>query len=165
MEEDAAEEIGGILNGMGDGSAEVEATGISGILTATTVLDPVTVSRGIREMLADEPWTIRYCLRVIPIQEVVRTELSEITRAATELSRLIPEDATYMVLVEKRNTSISSREIISDVARTIKNSVSLEHPDRIVLIEILGATTGISVIRGADIFSAEKTRRSRTAPG
>lgn len=159
MEKDAMEELTSILKMMGDDSPMMRVTDMSGIVTVTTTISPIKVSNNIREMLIDEPWTVRYCMRVIPIQRMIKTELDTITGIAVELSRQIPEDATYKILVEKRNTKLSSRDIIAAIADCIRNKVSLEHPGRIILIEILGEITGISVLQSADIFSAEKTRR------
>ncbi|MBT4299264.1 MAG: RNA methyltransferase, partial [Nitrosopumilus sp.] len=42
----------------------------------------------------------------------------------------------------------------------IKNKVSLDFPDKIILIEILGIITGISILKKSDILSLEKTKRS-----
>ena len=43
-------------------------------------------------MILDEPWSIRYCLRIIPIQKVVETEIQEIEKyAVTEISNQITE--------------------------------------------------------------------------
>ena len=161
MEEEAAGEIERILDVMGDGSPHVSITDMSGILTAKTALEPVSISRGISQMLADEPWSVRYCLRVIPIQRTVKAEPGAITDAAIEMAgRLVQKDATYRITVEKRNTSISSSDIISEIARGVENKVSLEHADAIILVEILGGIAGISVLHGSDIFSAERVRRS-----
>lgn len=159
MERDAIEEMTGILETMGDNSPAMSITDMSGIITADTTINPVTVSNGIREMLIDEPWTVRYCMRVIPIQRTTRTELEAIADAAVELSGQMPKDATYKIIVERRNTKLSSKEIISAIADHIRNKVSLEHPDRIILIEILEEITGVSMLQSTDIFSAEKTRR------
>ena len=45
---------------------------MSGILTAEKKLEPIEVVKQIPEMLLDEPWSIRYCLRIIPIQKINR---------------------------------------------------------------------------------------------
>ena len=54
---------------------------MSGILTCQTKLSPIETVRKLREMLLDEPWSIRYCLRIIPIQNTVKTTISEIEAA------------------------------------------------------------------------------------
>ena len=162
-EPDAQEELEDILSGLGDPGAEVSITGMSGILTATTALEPVSAVGRIREMILDEPWSVRHCLRIVPVQRVVRTDLGEIEAAAKEMYRRAcgQGTASYRISVEKRNSDLSSREIISRVAGCIKDRVSLESPDRIILVEILGGVTGISVLLdGSDVLSVEKTKRS-----
>lgn len=163
-EEDAADELARMLESMGDDSPDITVTPMSGIITARTEVEPASVPAKFRETLEDEPWSIRYCLRIIPVFETVETDIGEIVDAATAMAlQKIPGDATYRVTVEKRNTGVSGSEIISRVARGIGNPVSLEHADATILIEILGGTTGISVLGDSEIFSAEKTRRGMNA--
>ena len=57
---------------------------MSGILTAETKLDPTQVVRKIKEMFLDEPWSIRYCLRIIPIQKTIETKIEEIERIVVQ---------------------------------------------------------------------------------
>ena len=76
------------------------------------------------------------------------------------MSKQILDDETYRISIEKRNSDLSSKEIITKIANQIKNKVSLEFPDRIVLIEILGNKTGISILKKSDVLSIEKTKRS-----
>ena len=71
-------------------------------------------------------------------------------------SEQISEGETYRISIEKRNSNLSSQEIISKIANKIKNKVSLEFPDKIVLIEILGNKTGISILEKSDVLSVEK---------
>jgi tRNA acetyltransferase TAN1 len=113
-----------------------------------------------KETLLDEPWSIRYCLRVIPIQKVVETNIEEIEKTISSMSDQIEEKESYRILIEKRNSDISSKEIITKIANGIKNKVSLDFPDKIILIEILGIVTGISILKKSDILSLEKTKRS-----
>ena len=37
-------------------------------------------------MVLDEPWSIRYCLRIIPIQKVVKTNIEEIEKTISSMS-------------------------------------------------------------------------------
>ncbi|MDH3279135.1 MAG: THUMP domain-containing protein [Nitrosopumilus sp.] len=160
LESETEEELRDILEGYGDLDANIIITNMSGILIAETKLDPVDVVKKMKEMLLDEPWSIRYCLRVIPIQRIVETKIEEIEKIITEDSKQILDTETYRISIEKRNSEISSQEIISKIANKIKNKVSLEFPDKIILIEILGNKTGISILKTTDILSVEKTKRS-----
>ncbi|KFM19659.1 THUMP domain-containing protein [Marine Group I thaumarchaeote SCGC AAA799-P11] len=160
LEPETEEELRGFLDEFGDSDPKVTITSMSGILTAETKLDPVEVVRKIKEMLLDEPWSVRYCLRIIPIQRTVETKIEEIEKIVEELSDNISKEEKYRISIEKRNSDMSSQDIITKIAKKIKNQVSLEFPDKVVLIEIIGNKTGISVLKKSDILSTEKTKRS-----
>ena len=84
----------------------------------------------------------------------------EIEKIVTYISGQISDGETYRISIEKRNSDLSSQEIISKIAGKIKNKVSLEFPDKVVLIEILGNKTGVSILKKSDVLSIEKTKRS-----
>ena len=159
-EPDSENELRDILDEFGDSDASVTITNMSGILTAQTKLDPVDTVRKIKEMLLDEPWSVRYCKRIIPIHRVIESNLEEIENAVGELSGQLAQGETYRISVEKRNCDLSSKEIITRIANKIENKVSLEFPDKVLLIEILGGKTGIAILKKSDILSTEKTKRS-----
>jgi tRNA acetyltransferase TAN1 len=160
LEGDAEDELIDILDELGDPNIKITVSNMSGIITVQTKLDPIEVVRKMKEKLLDEPWSIRYCLRVIPIQKVIETSIDEIQKAVSNISNQIEEKESYRILIEKRNSDISSKEIITKIANGIKNKVSLDFPDKVILIEILGIVTGISILKESDILSLEKTKRS-----
>jgi len=160
LEGDTEDELIDILDELGDSDVKIAVSNMSGIITIETKLDPIEVVRKMKEMLLDEPWSIRYCLRVIPVQKVVETNIEGIEKIISSMKNQIEEKESYRILIEKRNSAISSKEIITKIANGIKNKVSLNHPDKIILIEILGIVTGISILKNSDILSIEKTKRS-----
>ena len=159
LEPETKEELTYILKKFGDLEPKISITKMSGILTAETKLDPIVV-RKIRDMILDEPWSIRYCLRIIPIQKFIESEIKQIEETVRNLSEHILENETYRISIRKRNSELSSQEIISGVANKIKNEVSLEFPDKVILIEVLGNKTGISILKKSDVLSTEKIKRS-----
>jgi tRNA acetyltransferase TAN1 len=62
------------------------------------------------------------------------------------------------VTLEKRKTDIRSLEVIEAVATVIDNVVDLENPDWVVLVEIMGKRTGISIIRNNAFLNIQKER-------
>ena len=160
LEEETEDEIIDILEELGDSDVKISISSMSGILTAETTLDPIEVVRKMKEILLDEPWSIRYCLRVIPIQKFIETNVEEIEKTISSMLNQIQDTDTYRISIEKRNSNISSKEIITKIANKIKNKVSLDFPDKIILIEILGIVTGVSILEKSDILSLEKTKRS-----
>ncbi|HET9010088.1 MAG TPA: THUMP domain-containing protein [Nitrosarchaeum sp.] len=160
LESETKQEITRILEKIGDSEPVITVTNMSGILTADTKLESIEVVKKIKEMLLDEPWCIRYCLRIIPIQKIVETKIESIEDGISDLIKLISNGESYRISIEKRNSNISSQELISRIAKKIKNKVSLEFPDKIILIEILGNKTGIAIVKKENILSVEKTKRS-----
>lgn len=159
MEPETIDELRMILTLFGDENPEISKTDMSGVLTAKTRLEPFEIIKGIREKISEEPWSIRYCLRIIPIEQVVETSLEEISKQVFSLIKKFNESDTYRITIEKRNSDISTSTIISKIAEKIPNKVSLEKPEWIILIEIIGNETGISVLKSEDVFSLEKSKR------
>jgi tRNA acetyltransferase TAN1 len=157
-EEDAEDEILELLDKFGDPAAESEIIEIKGMILVQTSLDPLTIIDKLKELVASEPWQVRYILRVLPIQDVVPTQLDTISHAATELITKIGKD-TFRVTVEKRHNSIGSMQIIMAIAERINNKVDLENPDWVVLVQVLGGLTGVSVLRPNQIFSSVIEKR------
>ncbi|MBI5377131.1 MAG: RNA methyltransferase, partial [Thaumarchaeota archaeon] len=104
LEPEAAQEMSEILEDFGDTNAVVEISDLSGILTATTSLDPFLVVKKIREKILDEPWMIRYCLRVIPLHGTVYTKKEDIVESVLNHAGIIQSQDTYRITVEKRHS-------------------------------------------------------------
>ncbi|HXV45577.1 MAG TPA: THUMP domain-containing protein [Nitrososphaera sp.] len=157
-EEEAQDEILDLLDMLGDSDAEAEITEIKGLLLAQTRLDLFEVVRSLKELVASEPWHVRYILRVLPIEVVVATEIDAIKQAAKGLGAKIGSDS-FRITVEKRHSPLESIEVIKAVAGEIESKVDLEDPDWIVLVQILGGQTGISVLKPDQMFSAVIEKR------
>lgn len=160
LEQETKEEVSRILEDFGDSEAQISISDMSGILTVKTKLNPINIVKRIRELIDDEPWRVRYCLRIIPIQKLSETSMIEIEKEIDTIINQISETESYRISIEKRNSNISSQEIITKIANKIKNKVSLENPDKIIQIEILGGVTGVSILKKEDILSVEKLKRN-----
>ena len=141
-----------------DPEALADKTGIRGLVVAKSSLDCYDIIKGFRNILREHPYEFRYALRIIPIERVVPTDLVRIKEVALELAPKISKIETFRVTVEKRFTSLHSYEIIEEVATEIDRKVNLKKPDKILLIEILGALTGISLIGPNDIIAVTKEK-------
>jgi tRNA acetyltransferase TAN1 len=157
-EEDANSEIWYLLGQIGDSAAKVDKTGITGLIAAKTAFNPFDVIQKFRAILKERPYEFRYTLRVIPVEKVVSTDLGEIERAVMELSSKIGENETFRVTVEKRFTTTQTRDIIEAAAANIERRVDLNNPDRIILIEVVGGLTGVSVVKTEDVLSTVKEK-------
>ena len=160
-EEDAEDEIMDFLEDLGDPEAGTEISSVSGLVLCDTELDPFAVVEKIIGIVRSEPWQVRFILRAIPVEVVVNTDLDQIAQACASLcQKKMSSTETFRITVEKRHCdSLSSKDIISGVADKIQNKVKLENPDWIVLVEIIGKVSGISVVKDDQIFRSMKEKR------
>ena len=159
LESETKNEMSKILDELGDQEPEILNVGMRGILMVNTVIEPSKIIDYVKNKMIEEPWLIRYCLRIIPIQSITETNIDKIKQNVIKLKDSIQKNDSYRITVEKRNTSISTNEIITEVAKIFPNKVSLNKPDLIVLIEILGDKTGISILKDSELFSLDKSKR------
>jgi tRNA acetyltransferase TAN1 len=159
LEDPTILEIQNMLERFGDTDAIIEKTIFSGIIQVETSLDNIKVLDNFREIIDDEPWLIKYCSRIIPIQEECESKLDEITKIAGELSKIIKKNDTYRITVEKRQSSLHTKDIISNIADSLSNKVSLENSDWEIIVQVLRNKTGISIIPSNSILSVDKQKR------
>lgn len=159
MEEDAQDELLDILEILGDHESESQTTDITGIILGYTNLDPFQIVNALRELVKNEPWQIHYILRLLPIESVVHTELGKIKEAAKKLALKMQSDDTFRITVERRHTLLGSSDIIAAIAKEIDNKVDLEDPEWVILVEIIGGLTGVSVLKPNQIFSSVVEKR------
>jgi len=154
----ARSELRYLLEQAGDATAIVDRTGISGVIVAKTAIEPLEAIGKLRQILNERSYEFRYLLRVIPAEIVVQTDLKQIQNAVEKLSLKIKENESFRITVEKRFNTISSKDIIEACAADLKRKVDLSKPDKILLIEVVGGLTGLSVIRGDGILSVLKEK-------
>jgi tRNA acetyltransferase TAN1 len=143
---------------LADSTAQTAKTKIRGLIVGKTSIDPLVVMEKFRKILTERPYEFRYALRIVPIQQVVLTDLVEIKNVAQEMATKIEETQTFRVTVEKRFTTLHSREIIEAVAGDIARKVDLKKPDWILQVEVLGRLTGISLLKSDDILAVVKEK-------
>jgi tRNA acetyltransferase TAN1 len=161
-EYDAVDELNLILRRFGDESPILKIQEVSGIILAFTNLNPFELTTKYKELLAEEPWQFRYILRAIPIERSCYTDLKNIEIEVENLViKKLNRNDSFRITIEKRHTSLRSQEIITSIANKLSGyKVSLENPNWIILIEIIGNKTGISVLKEIDIFSSVMEKRN-----
>ena len=159
LEEPTILEIQNMLERFGDTEPIVEKTIFSGIIQVESKLDIMRVLENFKEIIEDEPWLIKYCSRIIPIQEECESKLDDIRDKVNGLSGIIKKNDTYRITVEKRQSSLHASEIISKIADSLSNKVLLENSDWEIIIQVLRNKTGISIIPPNSILSVDRQKR------
>jgi tRNA acetyltransferase TAN1 len=143
---------------LGDQTAQAGKTGVRGLIVARTELNPCEVIERFKAILHERPYEFRYALRIIPVEKVVETSLENLGLAASELAEGMSDNESFRVTVEKRFTTLHAQEIIEAVATPIKNRVDLDSPDRVLLVEVVGKLTGVSLVKPDMIISVPKEK-------
>ena len=91
-------------------------------------------------------------MKIVPIQRLVETSLENIVEIIEELGREIDSAETFRITLKSRFSPLNPQELIIKAASYIDRKVNLTNPDRILMIQILGVITGISLLRSEDIL-------------
>lgn len=158
FESDACSELWMQLRAAGDERPIVDRSNVRGLILTRTNLDPIEAVTRLRHELRKNPLRFRPILRVLPIERVTITEMEGIVDVAHELASHIGVDESFRITVEKRRTGLRSRGVIDAVADGIARRVDLGHPDWVVLVEIVGHLTGVSVVRPDSMLNVQKER-------
>ena len=154
----AASELWILLRAIGDENPRVDRSPIKGLITAKTNLPAVEATHKLRQYLLSNPDRFKSLLRIMPIEQVVPTNLENVTKATNELSLKMAEDETFRVTLEKRKTDLRSIDVIDAVAEHIDQKVDLETPDWVVLVQILGKHTGVAIVHPDDMLNVQKEK-------
>jgi tRNA(Ser,Leu) C12 N-acetylase TAN1 len=94
------------------------------------------------------------------VGRVVDTKIEEIVGAVTELAQNIGAAESFRITIEARDSPYSDKQLIDAIADAVDRTVSLDSPDKIVLIQIFGEYTGVSVLAPDEILSITKLKRA-----
>jgi tRNA acetyltransferase TAN1 len=124
------------------------------------VEDPKALLSFITDFVRSEPFKVRFILRVIPVNRVVDTKLEDIVKAVKELAQAIGPGETFRITIEARDSPYPDRQLIDAIADAVDRKVSLDAPDKVVLLEIFGEYSGVAVISPNDVVSIQKLKRA-----
>ena len=137
-----------------DDNFVAQPSAFSGLVLGVSSVESREAVRHISMVIEKEPWHNLVIKRVVPIDEVVPTDLDAIVVGFKELLKRLHPDRSYSfrVTLRRRGAQIDRREAIVAVADLFDNRVDLEDPDIQARIEVLGKQTGISIIGRDEIF-------------
>ena len=126
----------------------------SGLITALTNLNAKEVIQKIKNILNNDPNFFQYILKIIPIDFVCETKVNVIKQIIQQnYPTFIDKNDTFRISLKRRHhESINRNNFIDIIAEKINNKVDLENPDKIIRIEILGNSCGITFLKPSDIL-------------
>lgn len=158
-EDDCIQEAWFILSKYGFKEFEPIKLGMPGLALLLIDFDPIKAVQSIIDYAKLNVWSIKYILRAIPIEILVKNEENEIINAAMKLSEKIKEEDTYRITIKKRGSKIRSEDLIKTIAENLKRKVDLENYVFEILIEMFEEKAGVSVIKKDQKFVLHKARK------
>jgi tRNA acetyltransferase TAN1 len=155
-ERNCVREVLMLIDEVGGPETKLWRTRFPGLLVGVVKGDPVELLRRMRPLIEKDPWDLRFTQRLVPIQRNVAADIPSIREAAGELAPMIPNDASFRIVVNKRGSDLRTMEVIREAASKIDRRVDLENPDKVIHIEIIDDVAGISLIDVDDIVSVTK---------
>ena len=126
----------------------------SGLITALTSLNAKDVIQKIKNILNDDPNFFQYILKIIPIDFVCETNVNVIKQIVQQNSNtFIDKNESFRISLKRRkHESINRNNFFDIIAENINNKVDLENPNKIIRIEVLGNSCGITFLTPNDIL-------------
>ncbi len=146
-----------LLSGMR--KVSIERSAYDGVLEVEAE-DPKALLTFIAEYVRSEPFKVRFVMRVIPVDQVVDTKLEEIVAAVKENSSSIGPSDSFRITIEARDSPYSDKQLIDGIADAVDRKVNLDSPDKVVLVQIFGEYTCVSVLAPSEILSVPKLKRA-----
>ncbi len=134
---------------------------ISGLVLVKVGKDPLQIVQELRKILEVDPWRLKVVYKIKPIETLVDTRLDLLGEAVEAFVPRIRTDRSFKIELKRRFTNIKSEVLIAELAQRFDCPVDLENPEKILLVEVLGPNTGLSVCSPEDILSIAALRNGR----
>ena len=138
----------------GDEYPIISRLDFQGLLIASTKIENEVFIQKIKRIFKENPKFFQYILKIIPIDYVCETQVQTISEIIeSSYSMYINSKDRFKIVLNRRKSPYINREsTIRKIASIINNKVDLDHPDKIIRIEVLGNITGISYLNPNDII-------------
>ena len=153
-ETNAKSELWFILLICGDTYPIISGLQFPGLITALTNLNSKQVIAKIKKIQEKNPNFFQFILKIIPIDFTCETDIKTIKYIIQENHKdfLNERESFKLILKRRHHQKIEREHFIETIARDLDYKVDLEHPDKIIRIEILGNISGISFLKESEII-------------
>lgn len=162
----ARREILRTLKRLGDQHGAVERTEVQGIALVHTALDAREVVHHCRELF-EQGFGFEHAIKWIPVDFWCESNLDTLRLRLAEVAgpRIAPNETWGMRVDRHGWQRYRTPQIVTHLAGAIDRRVELDHPDKVVRIDIVGEHAAVSILRPDDIFSsAAATDKSSGVP-
>jgi len=156
----AEKEVRRCIEGVGEAVEELESSCVNGVFCIQVSGDAKQVVADIRDEFLEEPGTLNHTYHWVPVEKWVQANVEDMTSLAKELSNGIAEDERWMMHMHKRRHDMSSEDLVLALTDPIeRGNVDLTNPQKIIVVEILGAMAAMALLTPDQIIDANRIRQ------
>ena len=146
-------EVQNILTKLGDQKAKMELL-VPGIIGVSTELKNRDVIEEVKDIFAGDPESINATLKWVPVDFWCDATLDKIKEVVKEeIKDSISSNDQYQIDIIKHRSELNKEQIIEAVAPLIRGKVNLDHPQKIIRIELFDKKATVTLLTPKDIFS------------
>jgi putative phosphoribosyl transferase len=161
----ARREVVRMLRMLGDERPAAERTICGGVLGVRTRLDPRAVVRDLRARLSADPDALRSTCRWLPVDAWAPADLEAMKAVVLQLRDRIRPGETWRLTVDRHASPRHHREdLVEALAELVPAPVDLDHPDRILRVDLLGEHAALSVVQPSDVLGVPRRGSSGERP-
>ncbi|HVO77697.1 MAG TPA: THUMP domain-containing protein [Methanomassiliicoccales archaeon] len=147
------------LQEAGAGLEELKRSDVEGVFLCKVSGDPKKVVADVRTICVGQPDLFHETHHWTPVERWVRTDMAEMAKAAGELGAGISPTDSWMLVLRKRKTPLHTMDLVKLLTDPIdRGRVDLKHPDKMLVVEIMGETTGMSLVAKDQLLDVNKVR-------
>lgn len=156
----ARTEVKTILEELGETAPEFLKSNVRGLFKIRTKIDPKEVTKKLHGICRSNPSKFWYTYHWTPIERCCRSRISEMFKVVKELAEKISFEESWRFRINKRFYSrYHTKELIEQLAKYVNSpKVDLEHPQKIIQIEIIRGWAGLSLLEPKELFSVNAVK-------
>jgi len=149
-------EIHDILTKLGDQKSDISLI-VPGIIGVTTKLKARDAIEEVKELFLSDPRSVNSALKWVPVDAWCDETVESIKKLVSDdIKNLIVEDDLFKIDVIKHKSELHTDEIVEAIAPLLKGKVELDHPQKILRIDLFGRRSAVTLLKPKDIFSITK---------
>lgn len=137
----------------------LETCEVEGVFLLQVGGDSKVLVSQLKRLCHEDPVGFQYTHHWVPIERWVPSNREVIRKNAVEMGEGIGDDETWMMHLHKRHMPEHYDDLIAYLTEPLnRGRVSLTDPDKILAVEILGKSTGMSLLTRHELLDVNKVR-------
>jgi tRNA acetyltransferase TAN1 len=156
----ARDEVEQVLREIGDITPEFMHSRVRGLFMIHVDRDPKAVTTQLDALCRREPSMFWYTYHWIPVEQWCPATIAAMSEVVKELAKRIRPEERWRMRINKRfYQQYHTRDLIEHLAQLVNRShVDLEHPEKIIRIELIRGRAGVSLLTAQEEFSVNRVK-------